>query len=283
MSHGFVIAAACLTIAATAAAAQPTPFAEQTTTVTPAPLRRGIAQETTPRPGQSGPTLESLGMRGFSVALVLGEMQGTSSPDTLPAGAKRAITDMRDFLPYKSYRMLDASWTLCCAGRHGGVSGRLQGVDETEYSFDAWVQGVTGSKMSVTFRLREIQPTPDEAIFHSVQRTERERDLAELRRQQEAIEREAMELAKKNVGENHPETRRMNSRRVAIARQIEELRSSSEGTRRPSRTGSRPVMDTTFSMDVGETVVIGSSRLKGDKALIVLLTAASRTTGAREP
>jgi hypothetical protein len=33
------------------------------------------------------------------------------------------------------------------------------------------------------------------------------------------------------------------------------------------------VIDTSFSMDVGETVVVGTSRLKGDKALIALLTA----------
>jgi hypothetical protein len=35
-----------------------------------------------------------------------------------------------------------------------------------------------------------------------------------------------------------------------------------------------PVIDTTFNMNVGETVVVGTSRLQGDKALIVLLTAA---------
>lgn len=33
------------------------------------------------------------------------------------------------------------------------------------------------------------------------------------------------------------------------------------------------VIDTSFTMDVGETVVVGTSRLEGDKALIVLLTA----------
>jgi hypothetical protein len=38
--------------------------------------------------------------------------------------------------------------------------------------------------------------------------------------------------------------------------------------------GRRPVIDTSFRMDVGETVVVGTSRVKGgDKALIALLTA----------
>ena len=42
----------------------------------------------------------------------------------------------------------------------------------------------------------------------------------------------------------------------------------------------RSIIDTSFTMDVGETVVVGTSRLKGDKALIALLTAvpANRST-----
>jgi hypothetical protein len=40
-----------------------------------------------------------------------------------------------------------------------------------------------------------------------------------------------------------------------------------------ARDARRAVIDTSFNMDVGETVVVGTSRLKGDKALIALLTA----------
>ena len=57
--------------------------------------------------------------------------------------------------------------------------------------------------------------------------------------------------------------------------------------RRPGRSvtlahPSRPLIDTSFAMDVGETVVVGTSRLPGgDKALIALLTAvpSAKTTG----
>jgi len=43
------------------------------------------------------------------------------------------------------------------------------------------------------------------------------------------------------------------------------------------------MLDSTFSIAIGETVVIGTSRLKGDQALIALLTAAGKPTGvARE-
>jgi hypothetical protein len=42
----------------------------------------------------------------------------------------------------------------------------------------------------------------------------------------------------------------------------------------------RAIIDTSFTMEIGETVVVGTSRLKGDKALIALLTAvpSSKTT-----
>jgi hypothetical protein len=57
--------------------------------------------------------------------------------------------------------------------------------------------------------------------------------------------------------------------------------------RRPGRSvtlahSPRPLIDTSFAMDVGETVVVGTSRLPGgDKALIALLTAvpSAKTTG----
>ena len=42
----------------------------------------------------------------------------------------------------------------------------------------------------------------------------------------------------------------------------------------------RAVVATSFSMDPGETVVVGTSRLNGDKALILLLTAVPVTTAS---
>jgi DNA-directed RNA polymerase specialized sigma24 family protein len=41
------------------------------------------------------------------------------------------------------------------------------------------------------------------------------------------------------------------------------------------------LLDSTFSIAVGETVVIGTSRLKGDQALIALLTAAGKPGASR--
>ena len=50
----------------------------------------------------------------------------------------------------------------------------------------------------------------------------------------------------------------------------------------PAARASRAMIDTSFTMDVGETVVVGTSRLAGgDKALIALLTAVQRNAAAK--
>jgi hypothetical protein len=247
-----------------------------------APLAQQVATPQ-PTPPSSAPSIDSLGVRGFSVALVLGDMQGGNTPDALPAGAKKAIADMRDFLPYKSYRMLDASWTLCCAGRSGGVSGRLSGLEETEYAFEVYVTGVSGNKMSVTFRLREASAPSaqaDEAAAAVMSRIERERMMADLVRERDAVERE-YETKSRTLGENHPDMLRLRSRRDSVRRRLEEAeRGQVATTARPARSA-RQIMDSNFAMEAGETVVIGTSRLKSDKALIALLTAATKTSSGR--
>ena len=57
-----------------------------------------------------------MGVHGFSVVLVVGDSQGAAGAnDTVPEAARKALADMKDFLPYKRYQLLDAAWILCCA------------------------------------------------------------------------------------------------------------------------------------------------------------------------
>ena len=82
---------------------------------------------TTPKPSWPGATY------GFSVVLVLGDMQGGGgTPDNVPPAARKALADMKDFLPYKSYRLLDSAWIL----GSGNVSTRLRGADDQEYALN---------------------------------------------------------------------------------------------------------------------------------------------------
>lgn len=248
------------------------------------PERPPVSGQMTPPPPQSeSRTPEAIGLRGFSVSLVLGETQGAATPDSLPAGAKKAIADMRDFLHYKSYRMLDVQWTLCCSGRvPTGITGRLRGLEEDDHWFQVWIREIAGNRMSVAFQLRDAEGREDAESAAVITRVERDRRIGELRNQRDQLAAEYA-AAQQKYGENHPQQVNLRARLENVKRQLDEAeKSHAQGrggyTATTSRrsTHSRMLLDNTFSMEVGETVVIGTSRLKGDKALIALLTAASR-------
>ena len=81
---------------------------------TPTAARPG---QTAPRPEMRPPTPPPPGRgpraavpQGFSVVLVLGDIQSAASSDDVPLAARKALADMKDFLPFKSYRLLDAAW-----------------------------------------------------------------------------------------------------------------------------------------------------------------------------
>ena len=208
------------------------------------------AQVARPKPNETAPG-EASAIHGFSVALVLGEMQGASSADNLPLDAKKALTDLRDFVPYKSYRLLDTQFIRCCASKGGRpvVSGRLRGLDEQQYSF-VIEYAVWGSKLSLRFSLREESSAKKigaaQADVNSL--------VAEL------------EEKRKQYKANHPTVKELEQK---LARQIQEI----DEQKGLSQSLKSAVIDSTFSMDAGETVVIGTSSLKGDKALVALLSA----------
>ena len=183
------------------------------------------------------------GLQGFSVVLVIGDLQGAASTDDVPQAARKALTDMRDFLPYKSYKLLDAAWVMCCAqmGRRVNIPGAgqslresasvtqmLRGPEDQEYELQLRTHRIEGNRISVSFELNATAGSPLERLTTSDPKTS---------------PREAFH-------EKH-----------------------------------KPVIDTVFTMDVGETVVVGTSRVKGGaRALIALLTAVPPRsgTGVRE-
>ena len=225
---------------------------------------------------------EAPSVQGFSVTLVLGDMQGTSTPDSLPAGAQKALVDMRDFLPYKSYRLLDTQWILCCGHSKGGagVSGRLRGVGPSDgqvgttpvYAFAVNVVGVSGAQLSIKFVLNE---GPFEKYAAAKMEEEATIALMNVKQEQEALAALLVQTRKQHKAD-HPSVRELENRLQVLEAQTQNL----AGMRAGSSKGS--VIDSTFSMDVGETVVIGTSSLKGNKALIALLTAVPRR-GSQAP
>jgi hypothetical protein len=242
--------------------------------------------------------------QGFSVVLVLGEMQGTGSQDTVPPAARKALNDMKDFLPYKSYKLLDTQWTLCCErGADAAVVSRLRGADDREYELSLTSTGShrstptplttdAASGISIRFHLREVpdSTTPvAEVASSSDVANEIEREQQRLQTALNTATARAQQRHEVGTGPAVDEDRevqqlrtRLGEIRIRLA-EANQQRRGGGGRSMQSRIESgvrRSIIDTSFTMDVGETVVVGTSRLKGDKALIALLTAvpANRST-----
>jgi len=152
---------------------------------------------------------------GFSVILAVGDLQGGAPTRDLPPAASKALADMSQFLPYKSYELIDARWIL---GSPRSTS-LIRGPENREYELELRTSARSDSEVQIDFNLRD----PGQAFPFVAGRGFR----------------------------------------------------NGSGTVRVVKHPGR-IIDTTFNMDVGETVVVGTSRLQGDKALIVLLTAVGK-------
>jgi hypothetical protein len=185
------------------------------------------------------PVDPKLGPQAFSVVLVVGEMGNAQAIDNVPPAARKALNDMRDFLPYKSYRLLDTQWTLCC-GRET-IYNRLRGLDGEEYELRL--------NASVSQAGNPPAPTVNVQQFWLSEAGGNPNELATLR--------QTVEQRRLKTSAPDEELRALEAELAAVSR----------------RSSNRTVINTSFRMDVGETVVVGTSRIKGDKALIALLTA----------
>jgi hypothetical protein len=262
-------------------------------TATPLHLRAQQASTVqTATPSGRGSGSRGLGVRegwarpqGFSVVLVLGDLRAVAGEEDIPPAARKALTDMKDFLPYRSYRLLDAAWILCCSSTRAVT--RLRGPDEHEYEIEIESGSADQNRTSVRFSLRDVtiseKPSPREAAAPR----SATKGTSSLE-QEVSVAKERLETARAKLTPQHPDIARLESelraatQRLAEAkaaqageyvRQVEGEKRSREGPAGP-KFGDRSIMNTSFTMDLGETVVVGTSRLSGNsKALIALLTA----------
>ena len=237
---------------------------------------------------------ESMPRRGFNVVLLLGDMQDAGGQDTVPVAARKALSDMKDFLPYKGYRLLDTQWVL--ASNSGPAITRLRGTEDQEYELELRAsptmqpdaRGFNQTGISVRFYLRESSDgsaagsgDSGRTAFHPKELAKGDPVSVEISNQIFQLERERDDLqlllskGRKmvEVGTKDPdEVKRQETQLAAVTRRISELKQSlSAGS---SKTAGRAVIDTSFRMEDGETVVVGTSKVKGGgRALIALLTA----------
>jgi hypothetical protein len=196
--------------------------------------------------------------RGFSVVLLLGETQSTSAGDGLPPAPtlRKALSDVKDFLPYKSYRVLDTQWL-----RSGST--RMRGQDDQEYDIDLNANMFTrrGSEilpydpssgkdgvLIVTFHLQETG-----AAQNSSEEYGRSIQIADMEKQRASLVALLPAAQGAMVQEQKARIERLD-RQIRLAR-------------------ARKLLDSRFEMAPGETVVVGTSKIGGgDKGLVVLLT-----------
>ncbi len=178
-------------------------------------------------------------LQGFSVALLLGAAQGSTAPDGLSAPARKALADISDFLPYKTYRVLDTQW-IAGTERGGVMNFRLRGVGTQDYEFIMSGMRVdAGARLTATVALRT--PPINDAT--------RLQNMARIQQLEETM-------------------RSPGTRRAEAEREVAELKLT--------LAGGQSLINTTLGIGMGETVVVGTSRVQGDTALIVLLTAVAR-------
>jgi hypothetical protein len=205
------------------------------------------------------------GLQGFGIVLVLGDVQEGATTDNIPPAARAALSDLKDFLPYRSYRVLDTAWLLASSTTRQAITGRLRGTDEQEYEVVLDRLALPPSSLQVRFAMSE--PGSGNKNRDAALRTEIQQMIAA---------RSALENQLRQPGAD-PGTVSALRQRLVDAEAAIDMRQSE--MRSPGST----LIDTTFTMSLGETVVVGTSRMRGgSKALIVLLTAATRGAKPRE-
>ena len=211
-------------------------------------------------------------LQGFSIVLVLGDVQDGATSDNIPGPARAALADLKDFLPYRSYRVLDSSWVLTSSSTRQAVTSRLRGSDEQDYEVVVDRMPVGPSSLQIRFQMTEPggyvaqKADRDAALRAEIQQMIAARSALENQLRQPASEQGAINALRQRLADAE----------LAIETRQNQLRSG-------SGFGGSTLIDTAFNMALGETVVVGTSRMRGgNKALIVLLTAATRGAKPRE-
>ena len=221
---------------------------------TPTAARPG---QTTPRPDIPPPTPSAPGRgsraavpQGFSVVLVLGDIQSAASSDDVPLAARKALADMKDFLPFKSYRLLDAAWVMCCGPMAGAerrsvsqntpapmlsqqLTQMLRGPDEQEYELKLSSR-MENAQVMVRFTLLGSVTASETTISDSAQMRQMGRKLADLKDQAALLEKTIQDTRKKvDVGITSGDN--IAKMEVDLRRTNREIEESDHAARRDAR------------------------------------------------
>ena len=169
--------------------------------------RLAMAQAPVPQPApratETNPRNQNLQILLLSAAL---KPSTTTGPE-IPENAQKAVNDLKKFLPFKSYQLVDGAWLSATEGR----------------STQARLAGSNGAAYKVELRFRSTGDSEPPSLF-----------VESFKLDQEVV-------VQMKEGPQY---------------------------------GGRRLIETSFSVKEGETIVVGTSKADGaDGALVVLLTA----------
>lgn len=172
-----------------------------------APLIADDGETPAPPAASAAPHGASARTQLFQVVLVRAAMNGSEELVGIPKNAEKALRDIHDFLPFKSYKVLDTG--LLRLEENGFSKLRVDGIPPQQYDVAVAWQPASQKKLRIwAFSVYAVRAPGSVPLPKGV-----------------------------------------------------------------SPPAERPIIDTSFSIDVGETIVVGTSKLGGDQALIVLFTA----------
>ena len=157
----------------------------------------------------------------FQLVLLVGSTEGESKLEGVSANVVKALDDIREFLPYKNYRVVDTQ-LMRSAGR---MEGLVSGPEGQDYRVE---MGFTANPEQGKILVRRFS-LGDYGGRHTIS------------------------SGRSDTGNDQ---------------------SSISGGVARAPFGPRRLIESSFSLEVGETIVVGSSKLNGGgEALLVLLTA----------
>jgi hypothetical protein len=164
------------------------------------------------------------------------------------------------------------------------LSQMLRGPEEQEYELKLMTSRTDNGRVFVRFSLFG-GGAPQEAMAATTAAVSRttNRKIADLKDQATLLEKQIQEAKSKvdvgvapgtEIPKLEVDLRRVNREIEDLAARLAEERTGRASARAATTVQRSSIIDTSFTMDVGETVVVGTSRLKGGtKAIIALLTA----------
>ena len=194
--------------------------------------------------------------QSFQLILLQAERSGTGDPGPLPASAQKALTDLKDFLPYSRYEFLDSAFVRTNREARMVVQGMGGHAYEAQLRFRGDARTPGGELLVDRFVLRLVPGDMLGLLTAMTTGAGASRGTSGAPSPPAAAPRAATAAPTAARGPETPQT------------------APAPPAATPSPTMAEVLLDTAFSLHRGETVVVGTSKLDGGrKALVVLLTA----------